>query len=287
MRVLLTFFSLTYALSWGSFIGAAVVSGATGTPLAALRGPLFLLGTFAPALVSLGLLARTEGRAAALALLQRIGLWRVKAGWYAFAVSYMAVVKLFAALVLRVTTGGWPRFGHETWYVIAAAIISSTWAQAGEEIGWRGFALPRLATRLGLSRAGLLLGVIWAVWHLPLFFISGIDKTGQSFPVFLLEVTALSVTLAWLYWRTNGSLLLTMLMHSAVNQTIGIVPSTVPGASHPFGLSSSLVAWVTLAILWAGAGYFLVRMRKARFPAELEMGETTAAQKRDGLRTEK
>lgn len=133
--------------------------------------------------------------------------------------------------------------------------------QAGEEIGWRGYALPRLSAFLGLSGASIALGVIWAVWHLPFFFISGADKSGQSFPVYLLSVTALSVAMAWLYWRTNGSLLLTMLMHAAVNNTKDIVPSAVSAATNAFSLNSSRVAWLSVAILWICAAYFLFRMR--------------------------
>jgi membrane protease YdiL (CAAX protease family) len=173
----------------------------------------------------------------------------------------MAAIKLAVAVVSRLTTGLWPLFGNEAWYVIIVAIVISTPVQAGEEIGWRGYALPRLAVRLGLARASLLLGFIWACWHLPLFFLPGMDKYGQSFPMFVLGGIALSVAIAWLYANIGGSLLLTMLMHSAVNQTVGIVPSAVANAANPFALSTSLVAWLTDAFLWITAGYFLARMR--------------------------
>ncbi len=123
------------------------------------------------------------------------------------------------------------------------------------------------------SRASVLLGLIWACWHLPLFFVPGIDNYGQSFPIFVLGVTALSVAITWLYAHTNGSLLLTMLMHSAVNQTLGIVPSAVANAANPFALSASLAAWLTGAFLWITAVYFLVRMPKAELP---RTGETTS-----------
>ena len=70
--------------------------------------------------------------------------------------------------------------------------------------------------------------------------------------------------MAWLYWRTNGSLLLTMLMHAAVNNTKDIVPSAVAGAANTFSFSSSRVAWLSVTILWICAAYFLVRMRGVR-----------------------
>ena len=119
---------------------------------------------------------------------------------------------------------------------------------------------PRLAARWGLAGASILLGVIWASWHLPLFYVPGTDTYGQSFPMYLLQVTALSVAIAWLYWRTQGSLLLTMLMHAAINNT-NLVPAGAKVPGNPLGMSHSLAAWLTLALLWIPAAYFLVRMR--------------------------
>lgn len=263
MRSVLKFFSLTYIVSWILWIAAAAILhvAAQSSAYLAISGFLYLVGVFAPALVALALTVRADGRAGTLALLRRTVAWSVGARWYVFAVCYMAAIKLAAALALRVATGAWPAFGQEPVYLMAIAIPFSTPVQAGEEIGWRGYALPRLSTHLGLPGASIVLGVIWACWHLPFFFISSTDKSGQSFPMYLLSVTALSVAMAWLYWRTKGSLLLTMLMHAAVNNTKDIVPSAVSDATNAFSLSSSRVAWLSVAILWIGAVYFLVRMR--------------------------
>jgi uncharacterized protein len=98
------------------------------------------------------------------ALLSRLFAWRVSARWYLFVVSYVAAIKLTVALVHRVATDAWPRFGDEPWYLMLAATVFSTLigGQAGEEIGWRGYALPRLAARFGLARASIMLGMIWA-----------------------------------------------------------------------------------------------------------------------------
>ncbi len=265
MGSLLKFLFLTYAVTWACFITLVRISHgpAPATPaLALVRGFLLLLGTFAPSLVALGITARAEGRPGVRALLRRILQWQVGARWYLFAIGYLPAIKLSVALVHRVMTGSWPRFGTEPWYIIVVAIAISTPVQAGEEIGWRGYALPRLAGRFGFARASILLGLIWSCWHLPIFFLRGADKYGQSFPVWTLQVVALSVAITWLYAHTNGSLLLTMLMHSAVNQAVGIVPSANPNPGNPFALTVSLVMWLTAAFLWVTALYFLVRMPK-------------------------
>jgi len=68
--------------------------------------------------------------------------------------------------------------------------------------------------------------------------------------------------MAWLYWRTQGSLLLVMVLHAAVNNTKDIVPSVSPGATNAFALSASFVAWLTVTLLWMMAAIFLVQMRK-------------------------
>jgi membrane protease YdiL (CAAX protease family) len=233
-------------------------------PTESVQGRIVLLvGTFAPSLVALGLATRDEGAAGRQRLLDRVTRWQVPVGWYGFAAGYFAAVKIVVALIHRAAFGAWPRFGDMPLVLIPFAIAVSTPVQAGEEVGWRGYALPRLAARMGLARASLVLGVIWAVWHLPLFFLRWGDTYGQSFVVFVLQVTALSVAMAWLWMRTGGSLLLTMLLHAAVNNSKDIVPSAVAGASDTFTLHASNVAWLTVALLWACAAYFLVALARA------------------------
>ena len=237
---LLEFFLLTYAGLWACFFSVAAMSARTPG-----RGLLLFLGPFAPSMAALWLTARADGRPGVRALLSGVLRWRVGARWYVFALGYMAVLKLTVALLHRAINGSWPRFGHDLPGVILAAIVVSTPFQAGEEVGWRGYALPRLAARFGVGRASVLLGLVWACWHLPQFFIPEADTYGQSFFVFVIQVTALSVAMAWLWVRTGGSVLLPMLMHAAVNNSKDVVPSATPGATSMFGLHASMVAWLT------------------------------------------
>jgi uncharacterized protein len=257
------FFVLTFVISWTCFFGAAALSRSGASPLSGVGGAIYIIGVFAPALVAIAFTARAGGRDAALALLRRLIQAPSRARWYIFAIGYMAVVKLGGAVAYRIVAGTWPTFGATPWYLLALAIPFTTPVQSGEELGWRGYALPRLATQLGLGAASLVLGAIWALWHLPFFFIAGVDKTGQSFPVFVLGSVALSAAMAWLYWRTNGSLLITMLMHAAMNDTTELVPTTTAGATNPLSLNASLVAWLALGIMWIIAAWCLFQMRGA------------------------
>ena len=219
-------------------------------PHTALGGFLVRVGTFSPSLVSLALTARS-GPGGVRALLGRLLPVPVAARWIVFALGYLLAVKLTAAVLHRLVAGEWPRFGTESLALIPFAIAISTPVQAGEELGWRGFALPRLAARFGLAPASLLLGLLWAAWHLPLFYLRDADKYGQSFVLYALQVVAISVAIAMLWARARGGLLLPMLFHASVNNTKDIVPSTTPGAQGVFSLHASLLGWLGTAVLWA------------------------------------
>jgi membrane protease YdiL (CAAX protease family) len=100
-----------------------------------------------------------------------------------------------------------------------------------EEVGWRGYALPRLQRRLGATSASVVLGVIWAGVHLPLWLLPDFGFADQSVPLYVVQVTSISVVLAWLYNGTGGSLLLTGLAHAAVNGWP--IPWTLPLLALP------------------------------------------------------
>lgn len=248
MSSLVAFFGLTFLLAWTLWIAATSLPGSPALTT--------LPGTFAPGIVAIWLTARAEGRAGVRALLNRVVDWRVEARWYVFAVSYMVVVKLSAAVTHRAITGAWPAFGREPWYLLLVAVAFSTPFQAGEEIGWRGYALPRLASRMGLGPASVILGIIWALWHLPFFYILQTEMLGHAFLPYLLSVIAMSVAIAWLYANTRGSLLPVMLMHAAINNTKDIVPSVAADGSKVV----TPMNWITVAVLWVIAAFFLVWM---------------------------
>jgi len=266
MKAIARFLILTFGVTWALWVPLLrMASAADGShhvsPLLALGGPVFLVGVFAPGLVAVTLTAWDHGGRGVRDLLRRIVRWRVGLRFYAFALLLMPLIKLTVALIHRLLVGAWPSFGETRPLLLVFATILSTIGQIGEEVGWRGYLLPHLTERTSLVAASLIVGVIWATWHLPLFFAPGADTSGQSFPLYVLQVTAYSVVLAWLYWRTGGSLLLTMFMHAAFNNMKDIVPSGGVRGGSPFKFDSTLVFRLTIMLLWIIGVLLLFRMR--------------------------
>jgi membrane protease YdiL (CAAX protease family) len=255
---LVLFFLVAYSWMWACYIPVAA-----GVVPAPLHAPLLVLGAWGPSVAALWVTARSEGAAGVRRLIGRLLQGPVSARWVVFASVYMAALKLAVAALHRLALGAWPAFGHDPWYLIPLAIAFSTPFQAGEELGWRGFALPRLAARMGLGPASLAIGAIWGFWHVPQFFIAEADTYRQSFWVYCLSVIALSVIIAWLFAHVNGSLWPVMLFHAAVNNSKDIVPSGLPGQHHVFGFAASPVAWLTLGLLWVCATACLIAMPPA------------------------
>ena len=260
------FVVVTFVASWLLWLAAAAALDwdlSLRSGYAAVGISLYLTGVYAPALVAVALTAQGEGRAGVSALLRRVFIAAVAPRFYLFAVGYFVAIKLGVAVLHRAVTGSWPAFAPEWWLLMLASVAFSAPFQAGEEIGWRGYLLPRLSDRVGLRAASLIVGLVWACWHLPFFFIAGGDKSGQPFTPYLLGVIALSVSMAWLYWKTRGSLLLTMVLHASVNN-MNVVPTPASAPVSVFALQASFVAWGTVALLWAGAAFFLWSMRDVR-----------------------
>jgi uncharacterized protein len=202
---LVLYFVLAYLLSWA--LWPLVILNPTSSPLVPF-GPLI-------AAVIVALLA--GGRHELWALLRQLGRWRVHPLWYVIALlGPFVLAGLTAALAVAAGapvrgTGDYTNWRAITFFFFSTVIIVGLF----EEVGWRGFALPRLQLRLDAIWAALVLGVLWALWHLP-ELIS--DPTGQRPPVqFLLWALALSVIFSWLYNSTNGSLPIVIICHAAID----------------------------------------------------------------------
>jgi membrane protease YdiL (CAAX protease family) len=202
---LASYFVLAFAVSWCLW------------PLVALNPDSSPLVPFGPLVAAVVVSAVAGGRRQLRELLGHLTRWRVHPLWYLIAIAGPVLICGMAAALTVAAGAPVPNpEGYTDWLTIAVTFVS-TIVIVGlfEEVGWRGFALPRLQRRLPALPAALVLGVIWASWHLP-ELIS--DPTGQRPPVqFVIGILAQSVILAWLYNSTNASLPMVIMFHAALN----------------------------------------------------------------------
>ena len=179
--------------------------------------------------VSLLMTWLTLGKDAMKTLFKRFFLWRVGWKWYLVAIVLMPTLR-FAAIPLTAWLTGVPAdYSHPMirdivpldWPLLSMVIpwILFEVFTNGEEMGWRGYVLPRLQSKFNALVSSLLLGVIWSVWHLPKFFGTG-SSEGRSFFWFTVFTISVAVLYTWLYNNTQGSLLLVVLFHASGN-TVG------------------------------------------------------------------
>jgi len=254
----LSFYALVFAISWGgilSLVGPGKIPGTTEDVERLF--PFALVALFAgPSIAGLLMTGLISGRAGLRELFSRLIRWRVGGRWYAAAVltgPLLVAAILFALSLVSpiflpgiVTTDG----------RVALVLFGLAWGLTGggllEELGWTGFAVPRLRLRYGALATGVFVGVLWGVWHFLIAFWGSRALAGeQSMAMFvagflafyLVALPAYRVLMVWVYDRT-ASLLVAMLMHAFLSaSTLILQPQTTAG----------LLTWnlVLAAALWA------------------------------------
>jgi uncharacterized protein len=128
----------------------------------------------------------------------------------------------------------------------------------GEELAWRGFALPRLLTRYNALVASVVLGVIWALWHLPLLWTEGNGMFHLPVWLLLLDLTAKAILFTWVFLHTRGSVLIAMLFHGATNLFL-VSPEVVSTGDFQVAVLAMVGKWVLVGIVLVVAGPSLMR----------------------------
>jgi uncharacterized protein len=283
-RPLVSYFVLAYVLAWVLWLplvlskggGIGLIPFTTSADVTSLLPSLIIIvGSLAPALAAILMSASVGGWAAVKQLLRRMVQVRAGMQWYGVALFVPLVASFVPALVfvgsaefLRVFSlqGVVSLLG----YVIATLIGMVLGSPIGEEPGWRGFALPRLQQRYGALLASLILGPLWALWHLPLFF-TGWGAVYQSIGVplgillFVLFVISGTIFMTWLFNNTHGSLFLAILAHSALDSTVvfflplfsqiaqAIADPAAAGATANLSVQlTTTMTWVVIAALVIG-----------------------------------
>jgi membrane protease YdiL (CAAX protease family) len=250
---LASYFILAYAFAWILIPLVANVSVAFG-----------LLALFAPALAAVVVTAALDGWTGARRLMRDAFRPRGSLIWYVVAIALPFVLAGITNVVSRMTGATPPAFNASVLpisMVLAVLVI-------GEELGWRGFALPRLQAIAHPLVAAIALGVIWAAWHLPNAMIPGLEHYVTAFPAFLAYVVAITVLFSWLYNSARGSILVAWVFHGAINTALAV-----------FALDDIVDQFTFNALVFGGAALLVViatrgslRTGRSRQPADRDGG---------------
>ncbi len=270
----LTYFVLTLLISWGSLLfimGPAGFVGVTAAPSAPM--PVLILAMLlGPTIAGLLMTGLVYGRSGFRGLLARLGQWRVGAIWYVIAILAAPGMVAAASLILAPFSPGYvPSIltASGKLGLVIAGLIAGAFVGIFEELGWTGFAIPRLRRRFGILSTGLIVGLVWGLWHMPLFI--GSARSSQSIPMVLTLAVllfsflpAFRVLMVWVYDRT-GSLLVAMLMHLSQTATTFIfaLPATADQTvAHDLLYATGL--WIFIGVIALTNGWRLQPRAQAK-----------------------
>jgi len=220
----IVFVALTFLISWLPWY-----VGGTG------------LLVFGPSLAGVILIATTSVKSGLHDLGKRALRWRVGLLWWAVALFVSGLILLVALGVDRALGGQLPSFAflRQAWYLAPIFfLLTIVGGPLGEEFGWRGFALPHLQRRWSPVVASIIIGTVWGLWHLPLFFQPGslhFQLGIQLLPLFVMGEIVLAILITWVYNNTGGSLLVGgIILHNADNfwSTLLLTDVTFATALH-------------------------------------------------------
>lgn len=252
------FLGCAFALTWGTWWPLAARIPAGATPLAhAGFAALYVLGGVGPTLAALVAVVLTPREGSLREYAARLLRWRVGLAWYLIALGGPPLLA-WALAQLGLLQHAAPA-AILPWSQALALLPVMILGGGLEELGWRGVAQPALQRRWPLLGACLAVGALWALWHLPLFFLHGTAQYAGSFARFAAGVGANALLFGWLYAGT-GSILLCVLAHAASNT------ASASGLELPAAAGS--LVWLAAALKIAlGAGLILCRPPRAQLLA--------------------
>jgi membrane protease YdiL (CAAX protease family) len=271
------FFALAYAFSWVVWAPAVFLSRGA-SDLQTSSALFHLAGGLGPMVSAFVVTALSGESAGVRELLGRVFRWRVGLGWWVVAVLGTPILFLLAAVACRLLFGGWPHlgeFGRSEEFAFLGLlpywVANIVFYGFGEEVGWRGFALPRLQTGRSALAAALVLSLFWAAWHVPLFtFVMGFKGMGlATVPGWFFSIVTGSVLLAWLYNSTGGSVLIVAVFHG----TLDIVINSPSGPELANVMGALVTIWGLAVLVWAGPRNLCRRCPKQEAPDLSAPGE--------------
>jgi uncharacterized protein len=178
---------------------------------------LYVLGGLGPTIAAYIAVLSTLAQAPLREFNRRLFRWRVAGQWYVIAIALPISLAIISAVTATQFSPGMAgALSVRPWIMFLPLFAMMIVGGGLEELGWRGVAQPELTSAIGPAKAALSVGLVWAIWHVPLFFLPGVSQYGGNFPVFAIGVIANALMLGWLYCRTD-SILLCIVFHASSN----------------------------------------------------------------------
>jgi membrane protease YdiL (CAAX protease family) len=215
-----------------------------------------VIGTFGPLVAAMVVSAQQGGRAELRSLLGRVVRWREAPIWYGVAFLGPLVLTL-GAIALHVVMGGqMPSLGALIGalpIVLIMFVYMLIFFALGEEVGWRGYALPALQARYSALISSVILGVMWTLWHLPVFFNPEMYYSDLPFGLFLAYLIPFTILISWLFNSTGGSVLMAIIVHAAMNSSTDVwkVLPEYSGAETSMSAPEAAAALVHINLMMA------------------------------------
>lgn len=252
------FLALSFGVTWG-VAALIMLFPEQATSLfgeMSVRNPLFILLVYSPGFAGIFLVWRRWGGSNLSSFFRRLALWHAPPSWWLFLVLGIPAV-FYAGAAIKGTLAG--SFPFESWQQALPALAMALFLGPIEEFGWRGLALPLLQRRFSPLAAGLILGAVWGIWHVPAFLMSGTPQSSWSFAPYFIGVVAISVILTPLFNASRGSLLIAVLYHFQMMNPIW--PDAQPWDFVIFVAAAIVIVWLNRqTMLDADAGVTEVLM---------------------------
>ncbi|MFX0060426.1 MAG: type II CAAX prenyl endopeptidase Rce1 family protein [Candidatus Heimdallarchaeota archaeon] len=225
-RNLVYFLIITFTFSWFLWLPSLLASFGLIESLT-IFGLLRIIGSFGPLVGAFSLTSYYEGLTGVRILWNRA--WHFnKWPFLLIAILLLPILNLLSLWLAVITEGlVFPRLSIWDDYMFILINFIFFFFIAGpfqEEFGWRGYALDKIQSNWNALESSMVLGSIWSLWHLPLFYISGTPQSNSSFFSFTFTVILLSIVYTWLYNNTNGSILVAMIFHAVNNISNSLFP---------------------------------------------------------------
>ena len=246
-RQLAAFAAATFGWTWGIAAVLSIWEPEASTVVALLFG----VAVFGPSVIGVALTAHFQGRSGVMSLWRRATRWRVDVRWYAVVLLLLPVLILVAGAVQSAQAGGTLLAASASvWPVIILGSLAL--GPLGEELGWRGFALPRLMALMPPLPASVLLGVAWGAWHWPAFWL-GVPPFDSISPVpHMIGAVLMSIIITGIYMGTGRSVLVSgILVHTVVNASMAILHVSLWTVVAAEALAALVVVIMTGPTWWA------------------------------------